>query len=401
MTKTVAMAAKAVAMEAASGKTTDVKKLAAAAPKAAVPAPAEPTGDAAYTTDANGNITITGDGVFTISDSFTGSITIDAGKNVKLTQATPATALQNVNIVCSAGTTLHLENLNITTDQDMSIIDFKGGDNLLNLLGTNTLKSTALAQRDAQTNDIDYVDTALIHAKEGTGLSIVSSDSSGTLDISLPDGVCFRNPDNTLTDWYYRRGAGIGGSLNENSGKLFFYSGTVKVNNEADNYMPSAAIGGGDGGSGGEISIFGGNITAQGGDGAAIGSGRGGGGGKITIWDGTVSAFSGTNGAAIGGGKESSEGEITIYSGKIDVTSWLGAGIGGGYGTSGGTINISGGEITSTGLGAGAGIGGGMNGTGGIIEISGGSIIATADTVPALVAVPIKMAEQSTFREEL
>ena len=69
-------------------------------------------------------------------------------------------------------------------------------------------------------------------------------------------------------------------------------------------------------------------------------------------------------GAGIGGGNKGSGGTITITGGEVTATGggtgWSGAGIGGGNNGSGGTITITGGVVNATGGGGGgAGIGGG------------------------------------------
>ena len=131
-------------------------------------------------------------------------------------------------------------------------------------------------------------------------------------------------------------------------------------------YDDNAAIGGyGDthisvGGSGGAITINGGNITASSYFGAGIGGGygdhSGGSGGAITITGGVVKAES-NGGAAIGGGYSGGGtggdgGKITITGGNTTASGYTGTAIGGGYGTnggSGGEVTITGGTVTATG----------------------------------------------------
>ena len=140
-----------------------------------------------------------------------------------------------------------------------------------------------------------------------------------------------------------------------------------------------AGIGGGDGASGGNITINGGIITSTGSGGAAgIGGGDGASGGNITINGGTVTSTGGSNGAGIGGGYKGSGGIITIKGGTVTSTGGSnGAGIGGGYKGSGGTITIKGGAVTSTGGSDAAGIGGGVEGSGVNIIINGGTVTST------------------------
>ena len=134
-----------------------------------------------------------------------------------------------------------------------------------------------------------------------------------------------------------------------------------------------AGIGGGYGGSGSNITIEGGKVTATGGfAGAGIGGGAGGSGSNIAVSGGEVTAQGGFDGAGIGGGAGGSGSNITISDGKVTATgAGAGAGIGGGYEGSGKGITIEGGEVTAQGDTGGAGIGGGISGTGSDVTISG------------------------------
>ena len=87
-----------------------------------------------------GDYTITEDGVYSLADGYTGNITVNA-QNVKLTQQTPATQLENVSIVTRAegNSNLWIENLNIANTEDKNIIKFQGAGNRLTIKGTNIL----------------------------------------------------------------------------------------------------------------------------------------------------------------------------------------------------------------------------------------------------------------------
>ena len=140
-----------------------------------------------------------------------------------------------------------------------------------------------------------------------------------------------------------------------------------------------AGIGGGNGGSGENITITGGTVTATGGyEGAGIGGGYSGSGENITITGGTVEATGGDFGAGIGGGDSGSSENITITGGTVTAKGGqFGAGIGGGNGGSGENITITGGTVNATGgLYGGAGIGGGDDGSGKNITITGGTVNA-------------------------
>ena len=81
----------------------------------------------------------------------------------------------------------------------------------------------------------------------------------------------------------------------------------------------SKRIGGSNGGSGYNIIINGGSVTASSESGAGIGGGEGGSGEKITINGSSVTASS-DNGAGIGGGKGGSGNKITINGGSVKAT---------------------------------------------------------------------------------
>ena len=141
-----------------------------------------------------------------------------------------------------------------------------------------------------------------------------------------------------------------------------------------------AGIGGGNGGSGKNITINGGTVNAKGGlEGAGIGGGTGGSGEAITINGGTVEATGGKFGAGIGGGLNGVGKNITIKGGTVNAAGGDngGAGIGGGDSGSGEAITITGGTVNAAGGGQGAGIGGGNYGSGEAITINGGTVEAT------------------------
>ena len=138
-----------------------------------------------------------------------------------------------------------------------------------------------------------------------------------------------------------------------------------------------AGIGGGNGGSGKNITITGGTVNAKGGlEGAGIGGGNYGSGEAITITGGTVEATGGDFGAGIGGGSWGNGEDITIKGGTVEANGGLfGAGIGGGnaasIGGSGKNITITGGTVNAAGGERGAGIGGGSWGSGSNVTVSG------------------------------
>ena len=180
-------------------------------------------------------------------------------------------------------------------------------------------------------------------------------------------------------------GAGIGGG-NRGSGKnITIKGGTVNATGGLD----GAGIGGGLLGSGEAITITGGTVNAAGGRfGAGIGGGLLGSGKNITITDGTVNAAGGLQAAGIGGGDRGSGEDITIKGGTVNAAGGLqaagigggngGGGIGGGLLGSGKNITITGGTVNTTGGdNGGAGIGGGFLGSGEDITITGGTVNTT------------------------
>ena len=208
------------------------------------------------------------------------------------------------------------------------------------------------------------------------GLEKNTSTSTGTL--TLKDDKEAGSGSLKATGGKY--GAGIGGG-NYGSGENITITGG-RVN--ATGGWGSAGIGGGNYGrgnygSGKNITIKGGTVTAKGGDcGAGIGGGDGGDGGygngkNITITDGTVNATGGRHGAGIGGGDSGIGENITITDGTVTATGGIyGAGIGGGVNASGSNVTVSGAaQVTATAgksdgyYGAGATIGSGGNETGG------------------------------------
>ena len=215
------------------------------------------------------------------------------------------------------------------------------------------------------------------------GLEKNTSTSTGTL--TLKDDKEAGSGSLKATGGKY--GAGIGGG-NYGSGENITITGG-RVN--ATGGWGSAGIGGGNYGSGNygsgkTITIKGGTVTAKGGDcGAGIGGGNGGIGENIKITDGTVNATGGWGGAGIGGGNGGYGGygngkNITITDGTVTATGGIhGAGIGGGDSGIGENITITDGTVTATGGIYGAGIGGGINASGSNVTVSGAAqVTATA-----------------------
>ena len=220
----------------------------------------------------------------------------------------------------------------------------------ITLSGTNTLTCTGTSMTTSYQAGL-YVSTQATLTIDGTGTLNVTGGSGGA-----GIGGSLMNTTTNIPS------ANSTGTITINSGTVTAVGGTTIVPVGA-----GAGIGGGSGGNGGNITINGGTVYAEGlAFGAGIGGGgtnelsrTGGGGGTINITGGTVTATSGAGGAGIGGG-----------------------GNGGGVasGGNGGNITISGGTVTATGGEyGGPGIGGGRHGAGGNIIISGtADVMATA-----------------------
>ena len=210
--------------------------------------------------------------------------------------------------------------------------------------------------------------------KSGYKRAGLEKTSEGTL--TLKDD---KKKAGSLTATGGKFGAGIGGG-NGGSGKnITINGGTV----EATGGKFGAGIGGGLNGVGKNITIKGGTVNAAGGDngGAGIGGGDRGSGEAITITGGTVNAAGGGQGAGIGGGNYGSGEAITITGGTVEATGGdFGAGIGGGSWGNGEDITIKGGTVEANGGLFGAGIGGGnaasIGGSGKNITITGGTVNA-------------------------
>ena len=169
--------------------------------------------------------------------------------------------------------------------------------------------------------------------------------------------------------------AGISGAYAQRCGNISIYGGNVTVQGGEN----AVAIGAANFGQCGNISIYGGIVTARGGAfSSAIGSSKKGVCGDITISDGKVNAQGGLDGTGIGSGEGNSAcGNITISGGTVTAQGGEnGAGIGSGVKSSCGDITIFDGTVTAQGGENGAGIGSGSSGSCGYITILGGTVTA-------------------------
>ena len=227
------------------------------------------------------------------------------------------------------------------------------------IIGNSATNTVSIVAEKDQTANVTLSGANIDGSTKGN--AAVSTTGEGNVSIEL-DG------DSTLKSGFSHAGLekNNGGSLTitdeDKNGKL---------TSEGGGY--GAGIGGGNRGTGSDITISGGEVNATGGAyGAGIGGGYNGTGSDITISGGEVKATGGAFGAGIGGGYEAGGSDIAISGGEVNATGGkYGAGIGGGSRGTGSDITISGGEVKATGGVNGAGIGGGLQGKGKDITVSG------------------------------
>lgn len=242
-------------------------------------------------------------------------------------------------------TTVTLKDVNIDlSEEGMSAMFVQGeGDTTLKLEGNNTLKS------------------GLFHA----GLEKNDDSSTGKLTITAEDTSA------SLKAYGGFDAAGIGGGNQRSTSNLEIANGKI----HAVGGLLGAGIGGGWNGNG-EVTISGGEVTAEGGWHYTAGIGGScDGSGKVTIKGGKVTAKAYGDAASIGGGRRGS-GDVTILNGTVTATKnydyYQVTGIGGGPdSTKKSTVRILGGVVDAVGNKYGSGIGGGKGGV--EVEIGGGA----------------------------
>lgn len=254
-----------------------------------------------------------------------------------------------INNYMQNDTTVTIKDVNIDVSKKIQPAMIVGGegDTTLKLEGNNTLKS-GIGCAGLEKDDVF-----------STGkLTITSEDPSASLNAVGGNG-----------------GAGIGGGMNQSTSKLEIANGKIHAVGGANS---GAGIGGGINGNG-EVTISGGEVTAQGGLYAAGIGGGNGGSGKVTIKNGKVTAKAVSYAAAIGGGSRGS-GDVTILDGTVNATPVDNrndpvTGIGGApNSTKKSTVRILGGVVNAVGNKYGSGIGGGEgDAQGAEVEIGGGA----------------------------
>lgn len=251
-----------------------------------------------------------------------------------------------INNCTEKDTTVTIENVNIrqySYDGKAAMSVEGAGNTTLKLVGDNTLRG----------------------GDDSAGLEKDDEHSTGKLTITAEDASA------SLKAYGGIRGAGIGGGSGQSTSKLEIANGKI----DAKGDLWAAGIGGGWNGNG-EVTISGGEVTAQGGWHGAAGIGGGNGGsGKVTIKNGKVTAKAYGDAALIGGGQRGS-GDVTILNGTVTATKsndyYQVTGIGGGPdSTKKSTVRILGGVVDAVGNKYGSGIGGGKGGV--EVEIGGGA----------------------------
>ena len=254
------------------------------------------------------------------------------------------------------------------------------------------LKVKGIVVQGRSTTD-GTISTLRIYGQDkGTGRLIIDNPGSGRpgigpygedlADIEIHGGV--------ITAKGAPGCAGIGGGYHDNGSyysAISIYNGTI----DAQGGDAAAGIGSSVYADGGVIYIYGGDVTAQGGNynssarcygGAGIGGSNRHNASSVRIYGGNVKATGGTDAAGIGAGENApnGEGKINIYGGTVTAQGAdYAAGIGGGDGVRPGPINISGGTVYAYAGKNGAGIGGGEGGESGDITITGGTVRAYGD----------------------
>jgi methionine-rich copper-binding protein CopC len=230
--------------------------------------------------------------------------------------------------------------------------------------------------------------------KSGTGKAGLQLINGAHLNITEASGT------NKLTATSQENAAGIGGTNSSDpankGGNITIAGGNITAQSDLRTERGlnnGAGIGGGNevGGAVGNITITGGAISGRtfGGIGVSGGAGIGAGAssadcGNITITGGTLTANAEGCGAKIGAGASAKAAHILITGGTLTgMTAGKGAGIGGGFSTNASkhasvdSITIEGGRITGVGGDDGAAIGGGRDyAPCGVIKITGGTITA-------------------------
>ncbi len=295
------------------------------------------------------------------------------------------------HIVITDAEKITVKHLNVQPARDFAaILDLSQSDLEFNVEGENTFVSPeycAGIEKPLETGNLTFSGNGTIIAKGGTqGAGIGggrSKEEIGTNDSS--SDIVFSGP--TVVATGGSGGAGIGGGYEGSGMDITITDGAITASTVGS---LGAGIGGGNYGDGKNITITGGTVVATGASpyGAGIGSGGDGIGQNIYISGGIVTATGGRDGAGIGGGNGGQGTDINITGGTVTATGVNSAGIGGGRYGNGTNISISGGNCVVNGN---FGIGAGKDGSTSNIYITGGNIKAKE-----IGATPVKSSLDST-----
>ena len=247
----------------------------------------------------------------------TGEGTVTLARVVNLANTTSLYTAKDVNLA------------NLTTDYIA-----QNGDILTGTLGASVKISVA----DGATVTLDDVTINGDNSSDWAGITCLGDATLFLRGVNSVSGFSGLNPGIQVAK---RLGDGEEYTL------TIYGSGSLNVIG-----LSAAGIGGSNIKSCGNISIFGGIITATGGSGAAgIGAGSNVDCGAISIFGGTVTATGGSGAAGIGSASNSNCGNISIFGGTITATGGGKApGIGAGNSFSScGNISITGGTVTANG----------------------------------------------------
>ena len=363
----------------------------------------EPTGIASYTVSGN-TITITSDGIYSLSVSDEGkNIVFGAGvKNVKFAQSDSSVMLKNIAITASqdGGSNLWLENVNIVHNDSMSeknFVKFNGGNNVLNLKGNNNL-TLGISERAVKNKAFINAGGGLTveGGADGTGELKADGDMSSTAwgaVIGADSREDIRNTNITVNSGTFksslimRNGALIGSGYNSLShiGNITINGGTFidcydkrMFSSIVMDYDVACMIGSGHSSSSGEITIKNAILKANlpnkfspliGHD--ASNSNQGDTTSGITL-DNCYVYYRGGRAAGIGSGWHGyMQGNIMISNSYLDIQSDTGAGVGSSERSMVGDITIINSDIKNVKSSRGEDIGKGLDGHRGEVKIIG------------------------------
>ena len=220
--------------------------------------------------------------------------------------------------------------------------ELESGWYLADYTGKN--KGATFSERLVIKGDVHIIllDSSSIYSR--SGITVNKGNTLSFYSQSLGDNMGAFETNHTSKN-IYNGSAGIGGSLNSpDAGTIRFYGGAFKI------YAGSgaAAIGGGLDGDGADVTVYHGEIYAEGSVGAAgIGGGFCGNGVAFRMYGGKANAIAGNGavagreGAGIGGGYNGISGIIEIGEAVTSVTATGGRALGSGIGAAQESGNIS------------------------------------------------------------